>query len=136
MRNLHSSQRRIVAVSSITIITCILPYSQVQAPQFPVYISHFLINCKKSKPAKWIRPYWKTISHKFYVRDMCIFVTEITTIIVWGYGILVSQKNQATDSFFSLQISQHFEPLINTVFSIYQQLSPFSISWRYLYSNV
>jgi hypothetical protein len=80
--------------------TCaFLASPQVQAPQFPVYISHFLINCKKSKPAKWIRPYWKTISHKFYVRDMCIFVTEITTIIVWGYGILVSQKNQATDSF-------------------------------------
>jgi len=45
---------------------------QVQAPQFPVYISHFLINCKKkANLRKWICPYWKTISHDFVGDDIC-----------------------------------------------------------------
>jgi hypothetical protein len=34
------------------LIPCILPKSQVQAPQFPVHISYFLQNCKKGKSSE------------------------------------------------------------------------------------
>ena len=38
-------------------ITDFLPYSQVQAFQFPVHISYFLQKCKKGKPSKKDLPY-------------------------------------------------------------------------------
>jgi len=37
-----------------------------------------------------------------------MWIAEIATTIVWWYGIVVSHKNQATDSFFSLQVSQSY----------------------------
>jgi len=43
---------------------------------------------------------------------------------------MLSQKNQAADTW-TCRYHKIFEPLINTVFSIYQQLRPFSISWSY-----
>jgi len=42
-----------------------LPKAQVQAPQFPVYISHFLINCKKRKPPKMDLPFLKNDITRF-----------------------------------------------------------------------
>ena len=39
------------------LITDFLPYSQVQASQFPVHISYLLQKCKKSKPRKADLPY-------------------------------------------------------------------------------
>ena len=56
-------------------ITCFLPKPQVKAPQFPLHISYFLQNCKKSKfPKKGFALLKNDITTIFYRHDTCVLL--------------------------------------------------------------
>jgi hypothetical protein len=64
--------------------TCaFLPSPQVQAPQFPVYISHFLINCKKRQtPEKGFALIGKRY-HNFLAINNLSDIAAAATTMAW-----------------------------------------------------
>jgi len=90
------------------LITDNLPYSQVQTPHISIHIFYFLQKCKEGKPEKNDLPYLKTISQVLNPLSDSRYIAGIATTVVWLYGIMLSQKNQATDSFYSFILMNRY----------------------------
>ena len=61
-------------------VSFILPKPQVQASQFPVHISHFLQNCKKTNPLKKICLLGKRYYNNFFEHETCVLSADIESV--------------------------------------------------------